>query len=631
MARSVDQREERARGGLDVGLEGARVAVAAKGARSNLASAGGHIVLLAGCPDSTSGGGRRTREVHYCRPESLPREVPRGRPRAPDRDRPAAARVHHGRLRGRRRSLAAGWPVDEALRHSRAGRAQTGARPRPVPGRLRRRAYGRRDDGRLGRSPSLRLPPGDRPAVAAPGGGRSAHERAREAVSRQGRAQGEAADHGRQRPLARRSLRRAVTRSRPIACRGARSSSRAARPTTGRRTRGGAAARRSGGPPPPGKRDSGNDERGKGRAWTPRSSGTRSTTSTTPAGHVEAPDRAAAIVAHLEQTDLWPRLPVLAPRPATVDDLLTVHTAAHIEHVREAAESGGAWLDPDTFASARSYEVALLAVGGALEIVSGWQRGLAPFALVRPPGHHAMPDHAMGFCLFDNIAILARRLLADGLERVAHPRLGRAPRQRHPGDLLRRPPRSLRLAAPVAVLSGHRLVLGDGRGRRRGVHGERAVPGGLDRRRLRPRLQRAGRADRRPVRAAGRAGLVGPGHPRRRPSRLDERHRGRLCPDGGARGGDGRRAPTTVWASCSRGATPSWPARVPSKPPCGPWPTVGRSRSAGPARTARSWLPRRSRRSAATGTSRATARLPLVPPMPSFVPNSTSQNRCRKE
>jgi len=134
--------------------------------------------------------------------------------------------------------------------------------------------------------------------------------------------------------------------------------------------------------------------------------------------HVESPDRAAAIVAHLEQTDLWPRLQVITPRPATVDDLLTVHTAAHVQCVREAAEGGGAWLDPDTFVSPRSFEVALLAAGGALDIAAGWQRGLAPFALVRPPGHHAMPDHAMGFCLFDNIAILARRLLADGLERV---------------------------------------------------------------------------------------------------------------------------------------------------------------------------------------------------------------------
>jgi acetoin utilization deacetylase AcuC-like enzyme len=134
--------------------------------------------------------------------------------------------------------------------------------------------------------------------------------------------------------------------------------------------------------------------------------------------HVESADRAAAIVAHLEQTDLWPRLRVIAPRPATVDDLLTVHTAAHIEKVREAAQAGGGWLDADTFVSPRSFEVALLAAGGTLDIATAWDSGLAPFALVRPPGHHAMPDHAMGFCLFDNIAILARRLLADGLTRV---------------------------------------------------------------------------------------------------------------------------------------------------------------------------------------------------------------------
>ena len=134
--------------------------------------------------------------------------------------------------------------------------------------------------------------------------------------------------------------------------------------------------------------------------------------------HVEAPDRAAVIVAHLEDSDLWPRLTVLRPTPATVDDLLTVHTAEYVERVRRFAAGGGGWLDGDTYASLRSFEVALLAAGGALTIAEGWRQGLAPFALVRPPGHHAMPDHAMGFCLFDNVAILARRLLAEGMERV---------------------------------------------------------------------------------------------------------------------------------------------------------------------------------------------------------------------
>ena len=134
--------------------------------------------------------------------------------------------------------------------------------------------------------------------------------------------------------------------------------------------------------------------------------------------HVEAPDRAAAIVAHLEQTDLWPRLQVIRPWPATAGDLVTVHTPAYVEQVRAAAQGGGAWLDADTYASSRSFEVALLAVGGALETAAAWRGGAVPFALVRPPGHHAMPDHAMGFCLFNNIAILAHRLLDDGLARV---------------------------------------------------------------------------------------------------------------------------------------------------------------------------------------------------------------------
>jgi len=135
-------------------------------------------------------------------------------------------------------------------------------------------------------------------------------------------------------------------------------------------------------------------------------------------GHVESPDRAAAIVSHLERSDLWPRLRVVAPHLATVADLLTVHVASYVDRVRDVAEGGGGWLDADTYVSDRSYEVALLAAGGALEIIAAWDDGLASFALVRPPGHHAMPDHGMGFCLFDNIAIAARRLLADGLERV---------------------------------------------------------------------------------------------------------------------------------------------------------------------------------------------------------------------
>jgi acetoin utilization deacetylase AcuC-like enzyme len=135
--------------------------------------------------------------------------------------------------------------------------------------------------------------------------------------------------------------------------------------------------------------------------------------------HPEGADRIARVVAHLGATDLWPRLTVVRPEPATEDDVLLVHTRLHLNNVKRAAAAGGGWLDADTHVSSRSYEIALLSVGGAIAATRLWGRGLVSFALIRPPGHHATPDRAMGFCLFDNIAIAAARLLTEGYERVA--------------------------------------------------------------------------------------------------------------------------------------------------------------------------------------------------------------------
>jgi acetoin utilization deacetylase AcuC-like enzyme len=103
-------------------------------------------------------------------------------------------------------------------------------------------------------------------------------------------------------------------------------------------------------------------------------------------------------------------------RAATVQELAACHEPDYVELVRRASESGRAvLLDPDTICTPSSYEAALLAAGAAIQAVE--REG---FALARPPGHHALPGRAMGFCLFDNIAVAARFAQRElGLARVA--------------------------------------------------------------------------------------------------------------------------------------------------------------------------------------------------------------------
>lgn len=104
----------------------------------------------------------------------------------------------------------------------------------------------------------------------------------------------------------------------------------------------------------------------------------------------------------------------IKPVAASIEEIKRVHTPYYIEQVKERCEQGGGWLDGDTIVSEKSYDIALLATGGALiagdKIMSEEIRNA--FCLIRPPGHHAREGAARGFCIFNNIAILARSLCA---------------------------------------------------------------------------------------------------------------------------------------------------------------------------------------------------------------------------
>src|SRR5437762_8395634 len=139
---------------------------------------------------------------------------------------------------------------------------------------------------------------------------------------------------------------------------------------------------------------------------------------TTPPGHPERPERARVFG---EVASRWKDkgVQVVAPRAAKREELARVHDVAYVDGI--AATAGRAvMLDPDTFTSPESYEIALLAAGAAVQAMEHALDQREPaFALVRPPGHHAEQGRAMGFCLFNNIAVASAAAVARGLSRVA--------------------------------------------------------------------------------------------------------------------------------------------------------------------------------------------------------------------
>ncbi|HEY8515230.1 MAG TPA: histone deacetylase [Candidatus Binatia bacterium] len=138
-------------------------------------------------------------------------------------------------------------------------------------------------------------------------------------------------------------------------------------------------------------------------------------------GHPERPERLLAIEDMLHG---WSGSPLerVEPRVANDDEICAAHTEDLLERIRRTQVTPRARIDADTTTSARSFEVALLAAGGLLELVDAVAtRAYANgFAFVRPPGHHATASQAMGFCLFNNVAVAAQHLRRKhGLERIA--------------------------------------------------------------------------------------------------------------------------------------------------------------------------------------------------------------------
>ncbi len=136
-------------------------------------------------------------------------------------------------------------------------------------------------------------------------------------------------------------------------------------------------------------------------------------------GHPERPDRLRSVLAGIEEAGFGEALLRQVPRVATPAELERVHEPELVATIARLAAEGGGWLDADTAMNEASYDAALLAAGAGLTAVEALDRGVADsaFCAVRPPGHHATAVRAMGFCLFNNVAVTAAALAARG-ERV---------------------------------------------------------------------------------------------------------------------------------------------------------------------------------------------------------------------